>query len=279
MNIPFLRFGERGERLHFAHANGYPPAAYTPLLKALGERYRVCAMEARPLWPDASHAVLTDWRPLAGDLITFLETRFPGEAVVGMGHSVGGNATLRAALYRPELFRSLVLVDPVLFPPFVGAWWNLIYFLGLGYRLHPLARGALRRRRKFESKQAMFENYRRKRVFSRMDDDALQAYVDALAEPDPAGEGVRLRYAPEWEARIYVTGLRTDGEIWRKLPRLRLPVLVIRGAHTDTFWEKTAARFQRRVPHAEIVTLGDSTHLLPLERHAEVARLVREFAG
>ncbi len=279
MNIPCLHFGEGGLPLHFAHANGYPPAAYTHLLEALGERYRVCAMEARPLWPNASHAVLTDWRPLSGDLITFLEEHCPGEAVVGMGHSVGGNATLRAALYRPDLFRSLVLVDPVLFPPLMGAWWNLTYLLGLGYRLHPLARGALRRRRKFESKQAMFENYRRKRVFSRLDDAAMWAYVNALAEPDPSGDGFRLRYSPEWEARIYVTGLRADGEIWRKLSRLRLPVLVIRGAQTDTFWEKTAARFQRKVPHAEIVTLPDSTHLLPLERPAEVARLVREFVG
>ncbi len=277
MRIPFLRFGESGPPLHFAHANGYPPAAYTPLLEALGEKYRVRAMEARPLWPGASHAVLTDWRPLAGDLLGFLERHFEGEPVVGMGHSVGGNATLRAALYRPELFRALVLVDPVLFPPWMAAAWNLAYCSGLGYRLHPLVRGALRRRREFASREAMFENYRRKSVFRRLSDAALQAYVDALAVPLPEGGGVRLRYSPEWEARIYVTGLRADLEIWRKLSALQMPLLLIRGEHTDTFREGTAALFRRRVPHASIVTLEDSTHLLPLERPAQVARLTLDF--
>ncbi len=276
MSTPFLRFGESGPPLHFYHANGYPPAAYTPLLEDLGQTCRVCAMEGRPLWPGAAHAVLTDWKPLAGDLLDFVQRCCKGEPVIGMGHSVGGNATLRAALYRPDLFRALVLLDPVLFPPWMSLTWGLVYLSRLGYRLHPLARGALRRRRRFESRQAMFENYRRKRVFRRMDDRALRAYVDALAAPHPSG-GVTLRYSPEWEARIYVTSVRADLEIWRRLPELRLPLLVIRGEHTDTFWEKTAARVQRKAPRARIVTLPDSTHLLPLERPAEIARLVREF--
>lgn len=275
MRIPYLRFGEQGEVLHFAHANGYPPAAYQPLLARLGAHYRAYAMEGRPLWPGASHAVLTDWRPLASDLINFLEDHL-SPPVIGMGHSVGANATLRAAIYRPDLFRSLVLIDPVLFAPWASVGWTLIYYAGLARHVHPLAQGARRRRRFFESKQAMFENYRTKRVFRRMDGRALQAYVDALAVPTPDGR-VTLRYSPEWEERIYITGLRADLEIWRGLRDLKLPVLIIRGERTDTFLASTAARFQRKVPHARIVTLPDSSHLLPLERPEEVARLTRAF--
>ncbi len=277
MNIPFITFGDSGLPLHFYHANGYPPQAYTPLLKNLGTHYRVHAMEARPLWPGASHAVLTDWRPLAGDLLEFLQWQCGNQAVIGVGHSVGANATLRAALYQPERFRALVLLDPVLFPPWVSVLWNLVYMARLGYRVHPLARGAMRRRRTFESREAMFDNYRRKAVFQGMDDQALWAYVDSLAEPDNRNGGVRLRYSPEWEARIYVTSVRADLEIWRGLSSLRLPILVIRGENTDTFLENTARLFQRKVPHAHITTLPDSTHLLPLERPTEVARLMRAF--
>ncbi len=43
--------------------------------------------------------------------------------------------------------------------------WDVIYRLGLGYRLHPLVKGARRRRNSFESQEAMFENYRQKTVF------------------------------------------------------------------------------------------------------------------
>ncbi|GAB4531538.1 MAG: alpha/beta hydrolase [Anaerolineales bacterium] len=276
MHMPFLTFGAQGEQLHFAHANGYPPGAYRPLLQALGERYRVYAMDGRPLWPQASHAVLTDWRPLASDLIRFLEDHM-SPPVVGIGHSVGANATLRAAIYRPDLFRALVLIDPVLFSPLASVWWNLIYYSGLARQIHPLAQGARRRRRVFDSKQAMFENYRRKRVFRRMDDQALWAYVDAMSTPVPNGNQVVLRYSPEWEERIYITGLRADLEIWRALPKLKLPMLILRGEHTDTFLSGTAKRFQRKAPHTRIVTLPDCTHLLPLERPDEIARQVQEF--
>nr|MBI2904123.1 hypothetical protein [Chloroflexota bacterium] len=45
--IPFIDFGGQGLELHFAHANAYPPRAYTPLIETLTPRYHVTAMLAR----------------------------------------------------------------------------------------------------------------------------------------------------------------------------------------------------------------------------------------
>lgn len=272
---PPLVFGQHGPRLHFAHANGYPPRAYEPLLEMLAQDCRVLAAPMRPLWSNADPQALTDWRLLAQDLIDGLQAR-PKGSWIGAGHSMGANATLRAALRQPDLFQALVLIDPVLFPPWMTALQWLIVRLGLAYRLHPLARGALRRRTAFDSRQAMFDNYRRKAVFARLDDSALQHYVAALAAPAPDGK-VKLSYPAEWEARIYVTASLADMEIWGSLPNLKPPVLVLRGSETDTFWESTAARFQRRLPGAVIRSLPQAGHLLPLERPQEVARLMVEF--
>jgi pimeloyl-ACP methyl ester carboxylesterase len=276
-SIPFHAFGSpQNPALHFLHANGYPAPAYEPLLELLSQQFHVLAMDMRPLWPGADPLSIQDWRPLAEDLSRFLDERGLYYGVVGVGHSVGAVTTLRLALRQPERFSALVLIDPVLFPPRRILTWDLIYRLGLGYRVHPMIKSAMRRRNEFESREAMFANYRKKAVFRRMDDSALHAYCDSLACPVPDGS-LQLCYSPAWEARIYVTGLRADMELWRGLPTLKPPLLVIRGAETDTFWEETAARLQRRLPTARVETIPGASHLVPLEQPQPVYASITRF--
>jgi pimeloyl-ACP methyl ester carboxylesterase len=273
--IPYLDLDGDGPALHFAHANGYPPECYRPLLLGLSAYYRVLAMHQRPLWPDAQPGSINDWVPLSDDLICFLDERNPGP-VIGIGHSVGGIVTLRAALLQPERFRALILIDPVLFPPAMIAAMRLIRALGLSYRLHPLVRGALHRRRVFESREVLLRGYRRKPIFRYLSDTSLKAYAEGLTRRHPDGK-YELVYSPEWEARIYVTGVWRDMDLWRDLPGLKAPLLIIRGAKTDTFWGSSARLVQRKLPSAQISTLANATHLVPLERPGEVSALIRSF--
>lgn len=272
--IPSEDFGGRGAPLYFVHANGYPPACYRPLLKQLAQNFRITAIRQRPLWPAARPADLSDWRPLSDDLENFLAAHPRPAACVG--HSMGGIATLRAALRHPEQFRAIVLLDPVLLPPAWCLLWDLIYRLGLAYRLNPLVPSALRRRRTFTSRAEMFASYRRKPVFRYFDDQSLHALVEGLTQPAEDG-GIELVYTPEWEARIYVTAIRRDLELWRGLPNLQVPAMILRGAETDTFWERTARLVDRHAPGIRILTLPQSTHLLPMEKPQEVANAITEF--
>ncbi len=121
----------------------------------------------------------------------------------------------------------------------------------------------------------MFANYRRKAVFRYMSDAALQDYVEALGCPLPDGR-VELCYPGSWEARIYVTGMRADLELWRSLPQLKPPLLIIRGAASDTFREVTGRLVLRRLPSARVVTIPDAGHLVALERPVEVLAAARE---
>lgn len=273
--IPFHQFGQQGAPLHFAHANGYPPLAYRQLLGGLADTYRVTAMRMRALWPGADPSSLHDWSPLADDLQRFL-LQEGLQGLAGAGHSMGATTTLRLALRSPQAFRALVLIDPVLFTPTTIVLMRTVHALGLTYRLHPLVKPALNRRRTFESKSAMYANYRQKTVFRHMDEAALQDYVDALARPRPDGT-LELEYSPEWEARIYVTGVLADMQLWRAMSELQLPLLVIRGQLSDTFRPEALRLLQKRLPSARLETVPDATHLVPLERPALVCQLIRDF--
>jgi len=272
--LPYEDFGGEGQVLHFCHANGYPPGAYRALLTGLSAGYHVLAMHMRPLWPGSQPDAISDWRPLASDLVRFLDQQGLS-SVVGWGHSMGAVTTLRLALRQPERFQALVLIDPVLFPKRYTYLWELIYRLGLGYRLHPLAGSALRRRGTFDSQAAMLAIYRRKAVFRYMSDAALQDYVEALGCPLPGGR-VELCYSSSWEARIYITGLRADLELWRDLPQLKPPLLIIRGAASDTFWEVTGRLVLRQLPSAQVITIPEASHLVALERPLEIMAAARE---
>ncbi|GAB4504271.1 MAG: alpha/beta hydrolase [Anaerolineales bacterium] len=273
--IPALDFGGEGPELLFLHANGYPPACYHPLLERLVKDFHVTAMLQRPLWDGSHPADIRDWMPLTDDLLRYLDAHHPGP-VACVGHSMGGIVALRAALREPQRFSSLVLLDPVLFPPYFIRLWQIFYRLGLGDRLHPLVDGAKRRRRQFDDLERLFDGYRRKSIFRYFDDQALRAYVEGIACKTEAGP-YQLCYSPEWEARIYVTGVWRDMDLWHGLPHLQTPTLIVRGGETDTFWERTGNLVKRKQPQVRVEALPRSTHLVPLERPNEVSALIRTF--
>jgi len=274
MSIPHFDLGGAGLPLHFLHANGYPPDCYKPLLELLQTQYRVFGMHLRPLWRDAKIDGLKDWHPFSDDLIRFLAER-ETDPVIGVGHSIGGIVTLRAALRDPQKFRALILLDPVLFIPSVLAAWNLARALGLGNKLHPLIASAKKRRREFDDLDMMFRRYRNRSVFRYLSDESLRAYVNGITQPKANG-GYELIYTPEWEAHIYLTGLR-DFDLWRGLPKLKIPTLIIRGAETDTFTKKSANLVKKKNLNIQIQTSEKSTHILPLEHPQEVSEIIKSF--
>jgi len=274
MNIPNFDLGGTGQPLHFLHANGYPPACYKPLLELLQTKYQMFGMLLRPLWPDSNPGDIQDWEPFSDDLLRFLSEHNTAP-VIGVGHSIGAIVTLRAALRDPRKFSALVLLEPVLFMPSRLILWNLFRAIGLGNMVNPKISGALKRRRTFDNLDLVFRGYRKRAVFRHMSDENLRIYIEGITKPAENGR-YELVFSPEWESRIYFTGLR-DFDIWRDLPKLQIPTLFIRGAETDTFLENAAKLVRRRQPKAQIETLEKSTHLLPLERPREVFDMLQSF--
>ncbi|GAB4579631.1 MAG: alpha/beta hydrolase [Anaerolineales bacterium] len=260
--------------LHFAHANGYPPQAYAPFLEALAAKFHVTAMEARPLWPGTNPREVKDWGKFVEDMLPFLQAF--SAPVIGVGHSLGGTVTLMAAIQRPELFRAVVLIDPPFYPPFFSLLWRVFFVTGLVYYVHPLVRGALKRRTLFENQEAMFRHYRAKKVFENINDQGLWAYVNSLATPWPQG-GVTLRYPSPWEVRVYVTSMLRDWQTWRELRGFRLPILLLRPELSPATPDKTVRLLQRVAPQTVVRTIPNTTHLAPFESPTLVAEMLLEF--
>ena len=266
-------WGGEGPRLVLAHANGFAPGCYRTLIGLLRSAFRVATFAARPLWGDADPAAVRSWLPLADDLVRLLEARDESE-VVGVGHSLGGVLTALAAATGPGRFTALVLLDPVVFSGRRAVLWGWMKRLGLGSRF-PLARGARRRRDRWPDLESVRESWQGRAMFRGWDPRAREDYLEASVAEAPDGTWV-LRYPRAWEARIFEI---CPHDLWPRLRRVETPTLVVRGAASDTLLPGAAARMAREMPRATAVELPGTSHFLPMERPAEVARLIVEFAG
>ncbi|MFC2063845.1 alpha/beta fold hydrolase [Chloroflexota bacterium] len=168
-SIPFITHGKNGPLIHFAHANGYPPSCYQPLFSQLITRYQILSMLQRPLWKGSDPNEIMDWHPLSEDLIHFFNQQSI-KSIIGIGHSLGGIVTLRAAINYPERFKALILIDPVLFSPYLIFLRRLLNFNQLIYHFHPLIKSASRRKRVFPDIDFIYRSFRRKSVFQYLDD-------------------------------------------------------------------------------------------------------------
>ncbi len=268
--IPFHDIGGSGPLLHFAHANAYPPGSYRQFLEPLTSQYHVLAVEHRPLWPGSDPAELTRWELIADDLIDFFDQENL-RGVIGVGHSLGGVATLMAAVKRPELFQKLVLVEPVFLEP---RWLEAAKTATREEMMQfPLVQSAVHRRDQWDNVADVFARYRPKKVFAGLSDEVLWDFVRAGTRPcDPTdpSQGVTLAYPKLWEAQIYAT----LPQVWEPLPQLTQPVLGIRAAHSDTLSKKGWQLWQDTLPHGTYIEMLDTGHLLPLEKPQELADLI-----
>lgn len=269
---PFKQVGGSGKpglpAVVFAHANGYPPESYGSLLSALKGMGRVWTVEHRPFWTTDAAPTRLKWQCYADDLLETIQFHCD-EPVWLIGHSMGAVSGMLAAGKAPSLFRGIVAIDPVLLLD--QYYWPSQVITRLRPNSLPIVASALGRPHHFASHEAAFEFYRGKRIFGRISDEDLMAYV-ASAHAAEEGGGVRLRWSGAWEASVY----RSCPRMWGTLSRLKLPTLGLIGSTSNVLDERGVKRWQQAQPHAELLTL-DGSHLLPLEDPDRCADLSAEF--
>jgi pimeloyl-ACP methyl ester carboxylesterase len=255
--------------LLIAHATGFHGRAYTQLAEALADDHNVYAHDVRGHGATALPTGWTvDWRGYGDDATAAaLAIGADGDRrVVGFGHSLGGALLLMAADRHPGLFRKLVLYEPVIFPPS-----DEQYDPGQS----PLAQGARRRRREFDSFRHAIENFASKPPMNAFDPAALADYVYGGFRPvDPdAPEGpVVLACTPEHESATYAAS--HESGLWERLPRIGIETVVLGGRPEATnppslFAEPVADR----LPAGRYVETA-LDHFGPFTHPAAVAALV-----
>jgi pimeloyl-ACP methyl ester carboxylesterase len=264
--------GSQKPLLHLAHANGFPPSTYIRALTPLFEKFHVISFYARPFWPNCPPAeTLKDWSVFADDLLKELR-EVKAKKIIAIGHSLGGVATLYAAVRQPELFSHVILIDPTMLPPAFLRKVTLMKWLRMEAR-KDLVQGALRRRRQWDSREQAYQSFKEKPLFKKWPDEILRAYVVGMTALSEKG-GVKLTYSPEWEAQIYRT-IPTD--VWKKAALLHRPTLVIRGENSNTFSAESEKAFKKVDPSASFAVIKNAGHLIPQEQPDKIGAIILNF--
>ena len=227
----------------------------------------------RPHWDKSTDIdSINNWDIFYKDLIQFNKENNINNCF-GLGHSIGGNLLLKAALHDKKYYSSIVLLDPTIFTPPIIYIWKLLRKMGLT-SANPMIRKAQSRRTEFDSTHDVFKHYRKKRVFSLINDKELQDYINSIF--NSSSRKATLSYDKNWEAKMYETAGLIDMEIWNKIDTLQVPTLIIIPDKNAVF----KALNYKKIKENKFITvhqLDSSTHLFPLEKPDKVAQIVTSF--
>jgi pimeloyl-ACP methyl ester carboxylesterase len=254
------------------HATGFHARCWDRTIAALPDRYRVIAVDMRGHGRSGKRGPYR-WESFGRDLEAFAQG-LGIAAAIGVGHSMGGHCVAQVAAWRPEVFRRLLLVDPVILDPASLASNRDRAFAAV--EDHPVAR----RRNRWASWQEMFERFRDRHPFSLWRLEVLEDYCRYGLLPAADGDGFELACPPVVEASTYMGNSQSD--IHGLLPQIRIPVVVLRArtrrpedAEVMDFsksptWPGLAAS----LPDGRDVHLPHLSHFIPMEDPELVARFI-----
>lgn len=228
---------------------------------SLSDRFRVVALDLR------GHGD-SDWSPEAdydrathlADVTEFVEQLGLAPTTL-VGLSLGGTVGYLLAASRPELVRSIVIVDIA----------PRVELSGLRR-----VRGFVEGEDYFSSLKEMVEVVRRFRPGRT--DEQLHGSVLRNAKHLPDGRW-SWKYDPVMrrpEARPKV-GPDQETELWRALESIECPVLVVRGAESDIVSPESLEEMLRRLPGARGVTVEGAGHLVPGDNPSGFIEAIEPF--
>lgn len=260
-----------GSIIHFSHANGFHPQSYRKLFDLLQSNYKILAGLHRPLWRSKTKMEeVSSWHVLADDMIQFLESKAT-DKVHGVGHSLGAVVTLLAAIKRPDLFKTVILIEPVFMPSRIMLLFKILplYFK----KKIPIIKKALARPDVWCSRDEAFEFHRKKQVFGSVDDDVLWDYINSGTK-EIEKNVFTLSYSKEWEAHCYLKLLTS----WSLVGQCNVPVLGIRGEFSNVLLPSAWQRWKKLAPSHQLIEVSGAGHLLPFEKPDIVNNLIKSVA-
>lgn len=266
LEIAYLEWGAAigSPLVVLVHATGFCKETCAPVvddLAATTSQFRAIALDQRAHGDSAAPQPPFSWWDVAHDVVELVGDASP---VVGAGHSAGGAAMIMAELANPGMFDGMVLVEPIVFPPPYGRFPD-----------NPMSIAARRRRDRFESRQAAFDNWRSKPAFAGWEDRVLWAYVNGGLRQE-GGEYV-LKCSRESEAETFMAA--TEHGAWDRLGELAVETVVIAGEHSTTHQQPFLAEMVERMGNASYEIVPDTSHMVWMERPDLVAERLARVVG
>ena len=252
----------------FSHANGFPVGTYRKMLGVLGDEFDIRAVER--FGHDPRFPVTRSWPGLVRELLAEIDAQ--AEPVWLVGHSLGGFLSLMAALRRPERVRGVVMLDS----PIIAGWraklLRVAQWLDIDESQSPAA-ATKNRRHLWPDLDSVWSHFKAKRKFDRWDEDVLRDYVEHGTEPTGRDHERTLRFSREIEYQIYRT-LPTN--MGRKVAGgTAFPVSFVAGTRSREI-RQVGLGATRRIVGGRLRWI-EGSHLYPMEKPLETARLIREL--
>ncbi len=263
VELHYIEQGQ-GEPLILLHGGQGDYRAWQPQIQALSPRYRVIAYSRRYHYPNdnpltaSNHSALIDAADLAG---LIAELRLGPVHLVGT--SYGAFTALALAAERSDLVRSLVLAEPP-----IHRW------------VTDTERGATL----FSEFMTTVQGKAGKAFATGNDEAAMRIFIDTF---DGVGtfDGLpaERRVAVLQNARFF-KAVTSSSDPFPNLPkdqvrRLRMPILIVRGADTDELHRLVTEEVGRVVPNAERVTIPQAGHGSPRQNVAAFNAAMLDFLG
>lgn len=256
------------------HATGFHGRCWDAIVRRLGHVH-VLAVDQRG-HGRSSKTRFSSWADFGIDLAEVLVALDVHDAI-GVGHSMGGHATVDAATLQPQCLRRLVLIDPVIASPqrYAGARLGTIDFDGTQ---HPTAR----RHNRFPTVAAMRARFADRLPFAGFHPEVMEDYCTYGLLPADDGDGLVLACPPWFEAAIYGSA-RSNPDVLAHAATLPQAVTVVRAQEPSTPAETMDFQFSPTWPalastlrHSTDLYFPDKTHFLPMEDPQLVADILRE---
>jgi len=176
-----------------------------------------------------------------------------------IGHSLGATVALPMALRRPELVRSLTLIEPVFFAAAKNA--SLLFDLK-------------KQNRPFTDALKAGEPVLAARLFNRMWSSGAPKWPD-LPETTRAAMVRAIEIVPACDPAILAdrTGLLASGGA----DGLVMATLLLHGADTNPVISAVNAGLLQHLPNASLAVIEGAGHMVPISHPAEVAAALRKF--
>jgi len=131
----------------------------------------------------------------------------------------------------------------------------------------------MRRKRTWATVEEAYAYFKGKTLFATWPDETVRLYAESGTKT-AAGGGVELAWPPEWEA-YYFSTLYT--KTWDELPKLKLPLLVIRGGDSDTFQAESAEQLRALLPEAAYAEIPGHGHMFPQSAPDATRQIIAEW--
>ena len=224
--------------------------------------------------PNIDPINLYGWDIFLNDAKVFIE-KYNLNGSIAIGHSMGAILILLLEIQAPKTFKKIYLLDPVITSKYKSYLYKILYHFKLIDFLHPMIKKTKFRKTEFKDFSHIFNNYRKKIIFSKMSDEDLKYYISSIIEVK--SDKVKIKISREWENAIYRNGSLKDNFIWNNIHKLSTPTVIITPETDDFGHFNYGSKLIKKNQSIKHLTVKNSTHLFPMERPTRTAEMIAKM--